>query len=151
MHLTLYINLYKFPFKFPASLHKCRHRLNLFCIIDHTINMGALAGYLLTVCRLDFRLWVLATRAHTRGVRLPLQTLTSLGSRAAGGLLSCDCCTFEPPATLWCPDRDAWFVATTYSVKVTSAVPPDSSGIAFWRKCSSISYIAGKHRCWTRQ
>ena len=48
--------------------------------------------YLLTVCRLDFRLWVLATRVHSRGVRLPLLTLTSLGSGAAGGLLSCNCC-----------------------------------------------------------
>lgn len=94
----------------------------------------ALAGYLLTVCRLDFRLWVLATRAHTRGVRLPLQTLTSLDSGTTMGLLSWDCCTLAPAATLWCPDREAWFAASTYSVRVTSAVPPDSRGIAFCRK-----------------
>lgn len=106
-------------------------------------------GYLLTVCRLDFRLWVLATRDHTRGVTLPLLTLTSLDSRVAGGLLSCGCCMLAL-ATLWCPCRDAWFTITK-SVKVTSAVPPDSRGIAFWRKCSSISYIEGKHKCWTRQ
>lgn len=32
---------------------------------------------------------------------------------------------------------------TTYSVSRTSATPPCSSGIGFWRKCSSISVMDG--------
>ena len=95
--------------------------------------------------------------AHSRRVRLPLLTLTSLGSGAAAGLLSCDvaatvaAAAAAAAAAAWALDGVAALeaegggagvrrcCAKTYSVSLTSAVPPDSRGIGFCRKWSSMS------------
>ena len=68
---------------------------------------------------------------------------TSLGS---GNLLTDLSREFVSPCWYEWPDVS---VLTAYSVKVQSLLPPDSRGMGWILKCSSMSNIEVNQRCWT--